>query len=157
MTDVATGLETSIRWSVRKDIPEMLKIERDAFADPWSEDHFLSTMKAKNAVGLTAHQGDRIVGYVFYDLAPTCLRLLNVAVALPDRMTGVGRALVGKVVGKMQGHRRDRVMTRVREDNLNGQKFLRELGFRATEIVPNAFPDGEAAYQMEFTQGDEPC
>ena len=64
---------------------------------------------------------------------------------------GVGRQMLGKLVGKLSSHRRTRIALHVRETNLSAQFFYRVQGFRAMEVVREHYTDtGEDAYYMTY-------
>ena len=69
-----------IRWMIRKDLPEVFAIELASFDCPWFELDFIRCMQQRNSIGMVADLGDRIAGYMIYELGRTRIRLLNFAV-----------------------------------------------------------------------------
>lgn len=95
--------------------------------------------------------GDRIVGFMIYDLHPDRLDVLKLATHPEFRRMGFGRRMVAKLVGKLSSPRRTRIVLHTRETNLSAQRFFRAEGFRATEVVREHYPDTrEDAYVMEY-------
>jgi [ribosomal protein S18]-alanine N-acetyltransferase len=94
---------------------------------------------------------DRIAGYMIYELHKTRLHVLNFAVAAAHRRQQIGTRLVNKLVGKLSGQRRTRVMLEVRETNLAAQLFFRQQGFRAVSVLRDFYDDStEDAYLMQY-------
>lgn len=144
-------LQVHIRWMIRRDMEQVLEIERSAFEFPWSEDDFVNCLRRRNCIGMVAERGDRIVGFMIYELHKTRLHLLNFAVAADTRRSGVGTQMVDKLVGKLSSQRRTRLSLEVRETNLDAQLFFRGAGFRATSVLRDFYDDSpEDAYLMQY-------
>ena len=138
-----------IRWMIRRDLPEVFWIESESFDDSWTFDEFLSVLRQRNCIGLSAEDCDsgEVIGYAIYELKPHRLEILNLAVDPVRRNDGVGSALIAKMQGKLTS-RRPYLSALVRETNLNAQLFLQRRGFRwiSTE---RAKYGNEDAYWME--------
>ncbi|HEX8204264.1 MAG TPA: ribosomal protein S18-alanine N-acetyltransferase [Isosphaeraceae bacterium] len=140
-----------IRWMIRRDMPEVLAIEHASFEFPWCEEEFLRVLRQRNCIGMVAELGERVVGFMIYELHKAKLQVLNFAVAPEVRRQGVGRQMMVKLVGKLSSHRRTRIVLHVRETNLGAQMFYKVQGFRATEILREQYEDtGEDAYLMQY-------
>ena len=140
-----------IRWMIRRDMPEVLTIEHASFEYPWCEEEFLRVLRQRNCIGMVAEYGERVVGFMIYELHKAKLQVLNFAVAPEFRRQGVGHQMVAKLVGKLSSHRRTRIALSVRETNLPAQLFFRIQGFRAMEVVREHYQDtGEDAYVMQY-------
>jgi ribosomal-protein-alanine N-acetyltransferase len=140
-----------IRWMIRRDMPEVLAIEHASFEYPWCEEEFLRVLRQRNCIGMVAEHGERIVGFMIYELHRNKIHVLDFATHSDFRRRGVGRQMVAKLVGKLSSQRRNRIALSVRETNLGAQLFYRVLGFRAMEVVREHYPDtGEDAYLMHY-------
>jgi [ribosomal protein S18]-alanine N-acetyltransferase len=140
-----------IRWMIRRDMPEVLAIEHTSFEFPWCEEEFLRVLRQRNCIGMVAEHGERVVGFMIYELHKAKLQVLNFAVAPEFRRQGVGHQMVAKLVGKLSSHRRTRIVLHVRESGLAAQLFYKVQGFRATEVVREFYEDtGEDAYLMQY-------
>jgi ribosomal-protein-alanine N-acetyltransferase len=112
-------------------------------------------LRQRNCIGMVAEHGERVVGFMIYELHKTRLHVLNFAVHPEFRRQGIGHQMVGKLVGKLSNHRRTRIVLHVRESALAAQLFYRVQGFRATEVVREFFEDtGEDAYLMHYLFDD---
>ncbi len=140
-----------IRWMIRRDMPEVLGIEHASFEYPWCEEEFLRVLRQRNCIGMVAEHGERIVGFMIYELHRNKIHVLDLATHYEFRRRGVGRQMIAKLVGKLSNQRRNRIALYVRETNLAGQLFFRVSGFRATDVVREHFLDtGEDAYLMHY-------
>ena len=140
-----------IRWMIRRDMPEVLAIEHASFEYPWCEEEFLRVLRQRNCIGMVAEYGERVVGFMIYELHKNRLHVLDFATHPEFRRQGVGHQMVAKLVGKLSSHRRTRIALSVRETNLVGQLFFRIQGFRAMEVVREHYMDtAEDAYVMQY-------
>jgi ribosomal-protein-alanine N-acetyltransferase len=140
-----------IRWMIRRDMPEVLSIELASFEFPWCEEEFLRVLRQRNCIGMVAEYGERVIGFMIYELHRNKLQVLDFATHPDFRRMGVGHQMLGKLVGKLSSHRRTRIVLHVRETNLNAQLFYRIQGFRAMEVVREHYQDtGEDAYLMHY-------
>src|SRR5271169_2514883 len=117
-----------IRWMIRRDMPEVLAIENGSFEYPWCEEEFLRVLRQRNCIGMVAEHGDRIVGFMIYELHRNKIHVLDFATHAEFQRRGVGRQMVSKLKGKLSNERRTRIEMFVREVNLAAQLFFRAMG-----------------------------
>ncbi len=140
-----------IRWMIRRDMPSVLEIENGSFEFPWSEEEFIRCLRQRNCIGMVAESNEEVTGFMIYELDKNKLHLLNFAVHQKFRRSGVGRAMIEKLVSKLTNQRRSRITLEVRETNLQAQIFFRELGFRAISVLRQYYEDTpEDAYIMQY-------
>ena len=132
--DHKSQLRVHIRWMIRRDMPEVLDIERASFEFPWFEEDFIRCLRQRNCIGMVAEHGERVVGFMIYELHKTRLHILNFAVAADLRRRGVGRQMVEKLVGKLSSQRRTRDHARSPRDEPAGPALLP----RAAASAPRA-------------------
>ncbi len=144
-------LRIHTRWMIRRDMAEVLDIEGEGFEFPWCEDDFIRCLRQRNCIGMVAEQADRVAGFMIYELHKTRLHLLNFAVGQEFRRRGVGSQMMSKLMAKLSGQRRTRILLEVRETNLPAQLFFRTLGFRAVSVMRDFYDDTtEDAYLMQY-------
>jgi ribosomal-protein-alanine N-acetyltransferase len=144
-------LKVQIRWLIRRDMPEVLDIERASFQHAWTEEDFLTCLRQRNCIGMVAEHDHRIVGFMIYELHKSKLRILNFAVAPAERRQGVAVQMVQRLVDKLSQQRRNEIVLEVRETNLAAQLFFSKQGFRAVTVLRNHYDDTtEDAYYMRF-------
>jgi ribosomal-protein-alanine N-acetyltransferase len=144
-------LDVQIRWLIRRDMPEVLKIERESFEFPWTDEDFLCCLRQRNCIGMVAEYDHQIVGFMVYELHKARLHILNFAVAAEYRRMGVGTQMVLRLVDKLSQQRRNEIMLEVRERNLDAQMFFKNHAFRAISVLRQHYDDTEEdAYIMRF-------
>lgn len=144
-------LRVHIRWMIRRDMADVLRIERAAFEFPWREDDFIRCLRQRNCIGFVATIGDDVVGFMVYELQKKSLHVLNFAVDPDYRGVRVGSQMVEKLVGRLTPHKWNRITLDVRETNLPAQKFFASHGFRAVKVLRDYYDDAdEDAYLFEF-------
>jgi ribosomal-protein-alanine N-acetyltransferase len=165
-------LKVQIRWLIRRDMPEVLGIERESFEFAWSEEDFLCCLRQRNCIGMVAEAaggpsaclfdgenladkssagGSEIVGFMIYELHKEKLRIVNFAVAERARRQGVGAQMIRRLIDKLSQQRRQEITLEIRETNLPAQLFFRHQGFRAVGVMRNYYEDtAEDAYAMQY-------
>jgi ribosomal-protein-alanine N-acetyltransferase len=140
-----------IRWMIRRDMPEVLQTEQQSFEYAWTEEDFLRCLRQRNCIGMVAEQGEKVVGFMIYELHKAKLHILNFAVHPAWRRCGVGGQMVAKLISKLSSHRRTRITLEVRETNLPAQLFFSKQGFRAVRVLRGYYEDsGEDAFVMQY-------
>ncbi len=140
---VQSGLvgTVQLRWLLRRDLADVLAIERASSEHPWGEDEFVHALRQRHTIGIAADAGERIVGFMIYGLYPQRIDLIELAVDPAQRRRGIGGRMIAKLVGKLSAQHRSRLVVDVRESNLPAQLFLRSRGFRAEGIVRACYRD----------------
>ena len=140
-----------VRWMIRCDIPEVLHIEQQSFEFNWVEEDFLRVLRQRNCIGMVAEHGEKVIGYMIYELHTHKLKLLNFAVDPTRRRQGIGAVMVDRLLGKLSSYRRTTLEIDVRETNLPAQMFFRAMKFEATGIRHGFYDDtGEDCYLMQY-------
>lgn len=150
-----------IRWMIRRDLPDVLRIEKESFEYLWTEEDFLQCLRQRNCIGMVVEQrlpdGEMpLVGFFLYELHKGRIHILNFAVAPSHRRQGVGLQMMEKLVAKMASHRRNKLTLAVRERNLDAQLFFKACGFSAEKVLRAYYEDsGEDAYHMTLTHTED--
>jgi ribosomal-protein-alanine N-acetyltransferase len=105
---------------------------------------------------MVAEHGEKVVGFMIYELHKAKLHILNFAVHPSWRRQGVGAQMVAKLISKLSSHRRTRITLEVRETNLAAQLFFRKQDFRAMKVLRAYYEDsGEDAFLMQYHFGTD--
>jgi len=140
-----------IRWLIRRDMPEVLRIEDESFEYTWSEEYFLSCLRQRNCIGMVLECDHRILGFVIYELHKSLIHILNFAVSPEFRQQGIGRQMVQRMIDKLSQQRRREIILELRETNLSAQLFFGKMGFRAVSVLKDYFEDAEEdAYVLQY-------
>jgi ribosomal-protein-alanine N-acetyltransferase len=149
--DLASDVRVHLRWLLPRDLPAVLEIEAKSFAFPWSEDDFMRCLRHAACVCMVAECGDRVAGFLVYELKKDRIRIFNLAVAPSYRRCGVATQMIKNLTEKPSLQSRRWVSLVVRETNLAAQLFLRARGFRAVSILRQFYTEtSEDAYLMRF-------
>lgn len=149
------GIPCHIRWMVRRDMTDVLRIENLCFEFPWSDDDFLCCLRQRTSIGMVAERCDnyQIAGFMIYELHKGRLELLSIAVDPKYQRRRVGAWMVQRLVDKLSQQRRTEISATVRETNLQAQLFFREQGFRSVSTLRGCFEEtGEDGYVFLFKQ-----
>lgn len=129
-------LPPQIRWLIRRDMPEVMEIEKRSYEFPWTEEEFLTCLRQRNCIGTVYESsGGFIHGFMIYELHARTLRVLNLAVAPEVRGTGVGGAMIQRLIDKLDQQKRTFIEMEIRERNLQAQLFASRSGFRAVRTL----------------------
>jgi len=142
-----------IRWLIRRDMPEVMEIENRCYQFPWSEEEFLTCLRERNTIGVVYESPRNLIhGFMIYELHKSLLRLLNFAVAPEVHGTGVGSAMVERLVDKLSQQKRRCMELEIRESNLKAQKFFSGRGFRAVRVLRQHYDEtNEDAYLFRYS------
>lgn len=146
-----------VRTMVRADLPSVVWIEKESCDYHWSEKDFISTLRQRKTIGLTAKFEEEVVGFLIYEFHKTHFKILNLAVSPNFRRKGVGTAMISKLKAKLNnGGDKTRLKLEVRESNLEAQLFCRALGFRAVNVQRHRYTDvDESAYIFVYRNKQE--
>jgi [ribosomal protein S18]-alanine N-acetyltransferase len=140
-----------IRWMIRRDMVEVLEIEKACFEFPWSEEDYLRCLQQRNCIGMVAEHNEKVVGVIIYELQKTRLVVLNLAVHPDYRHQDIGTQMVKKLTSKLSPQRRNHIILEVRESNLYAQLFFRDMGFRAVSIIRDYYHDESGCDESAYT------
>lgn len=151
----AAAPDLSIRRMTPGDLPQVMVLERLAFAHPWSTElferellHDWSTILL--AVPSANGQG-AVYGFIIFWQVHDEIHVLNVAAHPEHRRQGIARSLLEAALaqGKSRGARL--VTLEVRRSNFGAISLYRELGFRPVGVRPNYYAEeGEDAVVMNL-------
>ena len=132
------------------DVAEIDRIEREAFATPWSVDLIRAAVSnQKYDVRVLRMELVPVVGFYISHLNGDCINLDNLAVDVPYRGLGFGRQLILDWKERSRFNDPRKLTLQVNTKNTGAQKLYQELGFRKRSLLVSYYPNGEDAYQME--------
>lgn len=142
-----------MRYLVRSDLPSIMAIERASFEFPWCEKDFVDQLRPRNVIAQIAETGgNRMTGFVIYELLKNRIQILNFAVDPIDRRRGVGRQMLKHLQANLSTQCNTRILTEVRETNLIAQLFLRSIGYRAVSTLHDYYEETkEDAYLFQYS------
>jgi ribosomal-protein-alanine N-acetyltransferase len=150
--EMAQQTKVNIRWMIRRDLEDVVKIENECFEHPWQTHDFVLSLRQKNCIGMVGEWDGEVVAYMVYNLHKSQIELLNFAVDPDFTRRGAGRQLVDKLIGKLASQRRTCIVGMVRERNVPAQMFFKAMGFRWIGTWPGYYDETEeSAYQMRYS------
>lgn len=143
-------MEYTIRPMDLRDLPQVIRIERDSFSSPWSADYFHHEL-ARNKVSkyLVACEGNVVLGYIGVWLVVGEVHITTVAVDRNHRGKGIGESLLISVIELAYQHRARFLTLEVREANSPARHLYAKYGFSKVGRRPHYYRDtGENAIIM---------
>lgn len=134
-------LDRGLRALTEEDLPAILDIERQGYAQPWGEGVFRDTFRSGYTV-LGLQQSGRLEGYgvlaSLYDEA----HLLNLCVRPASRGQGFARQLLRALLKGAAVQGLQRVVLEVRVSNRGARRLYLSEGFEVVGERPGYYPDG---------------
>jgi ribosomal-protein-alanine N-acetyltransferase len=132
---MSTATQYHVRWLMRRDLDEVLYIERGT-SDKWDESDISSQLRQRNCIAVVAESSDGpIDGWMCYELHLNHIELIRIAVCTRDRRCGIGTRLIERLKDKLEQQRRNRIEVIVAGHSLTAQMFFSACGFHATPMA----------------------
>jgi len=132
--------KTHIRWMIKRDMEQVMRIEASSFREPWTRADFERRMHNRHVIAKVIATDDNIVGYLVYELHRHYVQILNLAVDPYRRLQGIGRRLIDDQKTKIrQDTLRRCLWADVFGNNIPAQQFLNACGFACAEIWEDAW------------------
>ena len=136
-------------------IPELLAVERAVYSGktPIDYETFEKQLKktSQNLVLLVRYE-DRVVAYIACDYSHSEARITDIAIMPRFQKRGIAKKMLQIIIGIAKKLHRKRIVLDVRQSNLEGQKFYKDLGFKEERVKHRYFADtNEDAYQYGYT------
>jgi ribosomal-protein-alanine N-acetyltransferase len=123
-----------IRPMRSEDLPEVLRIERETFSNPWSSRELVAAMEEPDCQAIVARINDDLMGYAMAWFLSEEVHIGNLAVAETYRGKNIGSALLQVILKKAEGAQVARFTLEVRVSNEAAQSLYRAHGFREVAI-----------------------
>lgn len=139
-----------VRWMIRRDIPEVVRLQRTWHPEPWGEEEYLAAMRHRSTIAYVAEVGERIAGVLVYRLHERSLSIHRLSVGTEFHGQNIGANLVLKLIRTLSARRRTRIRADVGERDLQSQLFFRAMGFRCVRTTQSQHGDiYKFVYKME--------
>lgn len=142
-------MEISLRWMRRDDLDAVRGIHL-MVGNSRPSGFIEEEAKKSNSVCIVAEAAGRIVAFMFYELRPKMIKMTYLAVDPTFRRKGAGRALVTRLISKLN-EKRNRLVFFVSEYNLDLQLFLKGVGFKAVQVRLGDEGGSEYKFQYELS------
>ncbi len=145
------GIWFHIRKMIQANMQEVLEISELSFADSWTLDLLDRRDRVRLVAILGDQYGEKIVGFLIYQIRKTDLYPLNFAIHPDWRRMGAGTQLITKLIGQLSYNHRSHITVEVRETNKIALQFFKHQQFWATGILRGFYKDpDEDAIEMEY-------
>lgn len=141
MSNSAVAMAPHIRWMIRRDMNEVMEIERASFEFPYSESDVIRLLLQRNFIGMVADCDGVVAGFMIYALYGDEIHLHDIAVHPDCRGLGLFRAMLNQLGSKLSTARRRRILTDVRETNIGAQKAFAACGYTCVGTVPAPYEE----------------
>ncbi len=152
-------MRLNVRDAMKRDLPQIMAIERLGFAHPWSMESFVRelalpfsrTIVASTTIASNASaSGEGLVGYLCRWLVADECHVLNVAVHPELRRKGVALRLMSEAITEAKAKEAHLVTLEVRRSNVAARALYRKLNFEERRLRHNYYGPGEDAIVMEL-------
>lgn len=131
------------------DISQVMEIEREAAAIPWTRAMFLADIGQPGALDLVAMLGENLLGYVMVSRHADVWHILNITVHRSHRGRGVGGRLLDETFDRADRRPHLGFTLEVRVSNRRAIDLYERRGFISHGIRPGYYSDnGEDALIM---------
>jgi ribosomal-protein-alanine N-acetyltransferase len=134
-----------------EDLRDVLRIEADSFAHPWSQHDFIEHLEDPKSVALVVEHAGLVVGYEVIGIGTPWMQLYSCVVRRTWRRRGLGSGMVTHVVRLATAHEPGGILVKVPERNIDAQLFFRQCGFRAIRVLPAYLFDNQDVYVMKYS------
>lgn len=136
----------------QSDLPEIERIEREAYPTPWSRSMFAGELAKPSSICIGAidtEAGGRLVAYLIVSRYVDAWHIMNIAVDTPYRHRGVARQLLEELFATTAGDSLRGYTLEVRVSNQRAISLYERAGFRITGVRRGYYTDNrEDAYVM---------
>lgn len=152
----STGYD--IKLATLNDFHDINRIQKEAFATPWSKDLIRSAIvNSKYDVRVIAAEYTSVAGFYIAHTIHDRSNLDNLAVDTPVRGMGFGGILLEDWMARAELQQMATLSLQVNTRNLSAQKLYRDFDFHKTRLLSGYYPNGDDAYQMEMTITPRPA
>ncbi len=131
----AHGVTPRIVRAGKEHLEGIVRIERESFTDPWSEQAFFGMIDSPLAIFLVGlGEKSQVIGYAAATAALEDGEILNVAVDGAARGQGTGGALLDSAIASLKDQLVRKIYLEVRESNEAAIALYRSRGFAQVSV-----------------------
>ncbi len=121
--------------AAKEHLSSIVRIERESFSDPWSEEAFVGMMDSPLAIFLVAvDESNRLAGYAAATAAWEDGEILNVAIDGSLRRQAIGGMLLDSAILALRNQRVGRIFLEVRGSNEAAIALYKSRGFAQLSV-----------------------
>ena len=122
-----------------RDIDDVVRNERSAYAFPWSSSIFVDCIAAGHECWIARRRGE-VIGHAVLSVAAREAHLLNICIGLSAQRQGHGRALAQHMIARAIGRGALMIFLEVRQSNEIAHRLYTSLGFDEVGLRRRYYP-----------------
>lgn len=131
----------TIRRMKESDIPEVARLEKEIFPDPWSEGAISETFEQEQTLLLVAYEDRKLIGYLILYFVLEEGEIARIAVIPECRRRGVGARMLLELEDLCEDNGITKLLLDVRESNETAISFYTSYGFVQDGVRRNFYSD----------------
>lgn len=131
----------TIRRMKESDIPEVARLEKEIFPDPWSEGAISETFEQEQTLLLVAYADRKLIGYLILYFVLEEGEIARIAVIPECRRQGVGARMLLELEDLCEDNGITKLLLDVRESNETAISFYTSYGFVQDGVRRNFYSD----------------
>lgn len=134
------------------DIGQILKIERQVFATPWTINMFVHEINSSSSLCFALKQGEKVVGYACGWVVLDEFHICNIAIDAKYQGLGLGKKLLNHLLEQAKCKGVTQFFLEVRRGDNRAVNFYKTLNFTESGIRKNYYErENEDALLMSLT------
>ncbi|MDI3258256.1 MAG: ribosomal protein S18-alanine N-acetyltransferase [Sinobacteraceae bacterium] len=121
-------------------LPQVLAIERQAYAFPWTEGIFRDCLRAGYSGWVLCDENDTVLGYALMSLAVDEAHVLNLCVDPACQRQGLGRFMLEHLMKLARASNATIVLLEVRKSNKAAIRLYESCGFQRIGLRRGYYP-----------------
>ena len=131
----------TIRRMKESDIPEVARLEKEIFPDPWSEGAISETFEQEQTLLLVAYEDRKLIGYLILYFVLEEGEIARIAVIPECRRQGVGARMLLELEDLCEDNGITKLLLDERESNETAISFYTSYGFVQDGVRRNFYSD----------------
>ena len=131
----------TIREMRPSDVSQVVKIEEDTSATPWTRSMFLSELGRPTSLDLVAAEAGDVLGYMMVSRYADVWHILNLCIRAPQRGQGLGGRLLEDLFRRVGGKPHLGFTLEVRVSNEPAIRLYKRMGFLEQGVRPGYYSD----------------
>ncbi len=135
-------------------IPEVAAIEREAMAEPWSENMLLSELENPSSTIIVGVEGGKVICYGGFRRTLDEADILNIAVIKEMRGQGIGGKLLARLISEAKSCGVNTLTLEVSEQNTAAIALYTRCGFEKVGVRKRYYMNSFDALIMRLKLGE---
>lgn len=130
-----------LREMMVEDLEQVMEIENELFAVPWTKEGYFTFLTKENAMMLVVEEKEKILGYCGLLMVLEEADVMNVAVRKDRQKEGIGNFLMQSMLRLAQDRGIEKIHLEVRVSNDTAIRLYERLGFEKYGIRKGYYTD----------------